>query len=117
MLVRATYPAALVRSQQMRFSGCRVAELRSLGPPRCLRATTPLLLLKAHSALKRDTRCPGARRESTITADHRPLDDLFFCHEVRFPTSTTTTPALEGLLLCADYRAAASTGRAYHDPG
>ena len=36
----------------------------------------------------------------------RALDDLFFCHEVRFPTSTTTTPAPEGLLLCADYRAA-----------
>ena len=36
----------------------------------------------------------------------KTLDDLFFCHEVRFPTSTTTTPAPEGLLLRADYRAA-----------
>ena len=32
----------------------------------------------------------------------RPLDDLFFCHEVRFPTSTTTTPAPEGSLLRFD---------------
>ena len=37
---------------------------------------------------------------------YRTLDDLFFCHEVRFPTPTTTTPAPQGLLECADYRAA-----------
>ena len=55
----------------------RCAYASPLGPPCCLRATTPLLLLKARPASKRDTRCPGARREFTITADHYKFSYTF----------------------------------------